>query len=1428
MPPPLARSPATLLYRDLLNFPHPFSSDSPFQLLSIYASASASASGEISGDLVVPSSPHLTITMASRGKNPPGDEGAPIPTRPARLRVMRPEVEEVLRSPRRGRPKLQQHNEDDNGAAPPRYDCAFQDEKEGGEFAPPEMVWCKVKSHPWWPAQVFDAADASEQALQHARSCGGATLLAYFWDKTFAWSDPSALLPFRANFARLASQNTIFNYVSAVDTALEEVERRVEAGLSCACVPNARKRQEVQNSGIREGAYGAVVDDSYMRDTFRAKPFVDYIAALANNPLAGADRLDIATAKAQLRSFNRLRGQRELPEFVTFQGIEDVPTETTPNTKRKRTEKTFNEDDIPSKEKKPRHGESSLRKRGAAKEETVDEESPVPRKSSARKKASKDVEKTESPAKKDVMVEDSSKQTKSKIRISKSSAEKKKKKIDSSKDTDKGESLPEPAEEGAVNEGSSMPSAVETDGKLSKGRKSKISKSSAKTKKKVISKDADKKESVPEPAEEDATNEDSNMPSGGATDGTLSKEMKSKISKSSAKTKKKDISEDADKKESVPEPAEEEATNEDSNMPSGGVTDGTLSKRRQSNISKSSAETKKKDVSKHADKKESLPEPAVEDATNEDSSMPSGEATDGTLIKGRKSKISKSSTKTKKKDISKDADKKKSLPDPAKEEATGDDSSTPGSTDGTVSKKRKSKVSKSPVKKKKQDTSKEADGVETVGGSKTPVKKTVDGILTESKSARRLRSMHKTEDASEGSRGPRKDDVGETTKGKDKDAALLKENNLGRRASSARQKDKITSDGDGLADIIVKDSASPGKKKPQLGETSATKDAPISISEHGRRRKKLSELMVETGTPNRSPGGKSKAQGKRSLPALTEKPEEPDRDPEDTVKTRGKRSLPASTEKSEDPGRDPKDTMKTRGKRSLPASAEKSENPDRDTKDTMKTRGKRSLPESTEEPEDPDRDTKGTMKTRKRKKLDTLGDLSSQPQPLSPKRPTKVREVMPKAAGKKSQTSSVVEANGDTLRDLSSQPQPLSPKRSTKSREAARQAAELKPHTSPVVKANGEASQTRSRRAKTSEETVPDKSLRSVKPNKGKKGATTEDSLSCGEMHSQLRLAASDLRKVGKISPASVSFFTEFSKSSCPSSSDVEKEILVQAVNTDSYASSPRADEQMLEEAANKVASPPADEEIPEKATNKAASPPADEEIPEKAANKVASPHTEEIPEKVANSEPSPSELPVADHMKDDYWADILINVEEPISSLKKKKDKSKSKTSKTKELQAEDAATKEPSVSVGNVEEPNKKAESKQDTMVNGKAEAKPPSVANGGQPKAEETTENPPLVGLVLHFTRPDAVPSHSDLIKIFSQYGPVSEARTQTGNNTNSATVIFKRRMDAEGAFGSAGKMTSVLGPGLASFRLTDFPSSGGGAAASGYGPWQGASE
>ncbi|KAL5228535.1 hypothetical protein ABZP36_016800 [Zizania latifolia] len=890
--------------------------------------------------------------MASRAK---ASKNAPEDTRttsmrPPRLRVMHPDVEEVLRSPRRGRPKNQQppppppHEEEEIGDdALSLYDCSFQDEG-GRDFAPPLLVWGKVRSHPWWPGQVFDPADASELALQHTRA--GAPLVAYFWDKTFAWSDASALLPFRTNFPRLAGQSTMYGFVSAVDAALQEVGRRVEAGLSCACFGSGiAKRQEIDNSGIREGAYGAVVDGAYMRDMFRGRPFVDYIRALGRNPLAGADRLDLTTAKAQLRAFNCSRGLSGLPEFVIFEGIEDVSVPI-PHAKRKRMEKSGGGGVLG--EKKCRRGESS----------------------------------------------------------------------------------------------------------------------------------SCKKKILPDAAKKEVMHEDGPMPSTEETDDTLSKEKKSKNQKSSAK--------------------------------------------------------------------------------------------------------------------------------------------------------------------KNKNTSKDAYGLETVGASKMPSKEVVDEILSENKSGRRLRSMRKKGDTLEGLKDAGKDGSCESLKGEEKNTALLKENKLGCRAGSARKKDTITGDGDGLEHGNAKVSVSPGEKKSGRGEISVANKA--TILDQGRKKKKLSELMAMTDRPNSSSGGKSEA--------------------------RGKRFIHASTEKLEDPA---------------------------------------------------DSDLKDTVKTRKRKKLDTLGDLSSRPQPVSRKSTRKVGELMHKATGQISQTS-------------------------------------------PVLKANGEASQKKSRRTKENQVNSPNKSAHSVKMNRGKTDTATEYLLLCREMLPQLSLTAFNLKKRKKNIDASMNFFSDFRKYSYASSSDVE-EIYRKAANTGSYASSTHVDKEM--------------------------------------------------PEKAACSGPTPSGQPLADHMLDDYWADILINVNEPLSSLQKKKDKGVSRTSK----KAKDVKepTMKSSVSLGNSKEPSVEGRQDSENGKHPKAETKL-NVGNGAQVSAEEM-ENCSLAGLVLHFSRQGAVPLHSDLIKIFSQYGPVKEAKAETAN---CAQVIFKRRMDAEAAFAGAGKIRA-LGPALVSFRLSDFP-----VAASGNEPQQGASK
>ncbi|OEL17671.1 hypothetical protein BAE44_0021309 [Dichanthelium oligosanthes] len=295
------------------------------------------------------------LHAAALSKNAAFGEGMSTVRRPGRLRVMHPHVAEFLRSPRRhGRPAKQPAPAQDAETERPRarYVCAFEDDEDGargggaGVAAPGRMVWGKVRHHPWWPGQVFDAADASGDALAHRRP-RRAVLVAYFWDKSFAWNERATLRPFRAGFERLAAQSGMAPFAAAVETALDEVARRVEAGLSCCCGPGAGKgeatanRQVIDNAGVREGAYGAAVDAAFARGELRGEALVGYISALATAPLAGADWVDLTIATAQLKAFGRWRGSmRGLPEYTVVHGIGGVDVKAAPGRAKRRRSST--------------------------------------------------------------------------------------------------------------------------------------------------------------------------------------------------------------------------------------------------------------------------------------------------------------------------------------------------------------------------------------------------------------------------------------------------------------------------------------------------------------------------------------------------------------------------------------------------------------------------------------------------------------------------------------------------------------------------------------------------------------------------------------------------------------------------------------------------------------------------------------------------------------------------------------------------------------------------------------------------------------------------------------------------------------------------------------------------------------------------------
>ncbi|XP_057984015.1 PWWP domain-containing protein 5 [Malania oleifera] len=200
-------------------------------------------------------------------------------------------------------------------------------EKDG--FLVSDLVWGKVRSHPWWPGQIFESSASSESAMKYFKS--GRFLIAYFGDQTFAWNDASRLKPFRAHFSQMEKQSNMEAFQDAVDCALDEVSRRVEFGLSCSCLPeevHAKiKSQIMVSAGIRDESSRRDGGDRFSGvSSFGPLKLVEYMKTLAHFPHGVVDRLDLIVVQAQLLAFYRWKGYPQLPEFKMLGGLfeEDI------------------------------------------------------------------------------------------------------------------------------------------------------------------------------------------------------------------------------------------------------------------------------------------------------------------------------------------------------------------------------------------------------------------------------------------------------------------------------------------------------------------------------------------------------------------------------------------------------------------------------------------------------------------------------------------------------------------------------------------------------------------------------------------------------------------------------------------------------------------------------------------------------------------------------------------------------------------------------------------------------------------------------------------------------------------------------------------------------------------------------------------------
>ncbi|KAL1198032.1 PWWP domain-containing protein 1 [Cardamine amara subsp. amara] len=96
-----------------------------------------------------------------------------------------------------------------------------------------DLVWGKVKSHPWWPGHIFNEAFASPSVRRMRRM--DHVLVAFFGDSSYGWFDPAELIPFEPNLVEKSQQTVSKHFVRAVEEAVDEASKRSALGLTCKC-----------------------------------------------------------------------------------------------------------------------------------------------------------------------------------------------------------------------------------------------------------------------------------------------------------------------------------------------------------------------------------------------------------------------------------------------------------------------------------------------------------------------------------------------------------------------------------------------------------------------------------------------------------------------------------------------------------------------------------------------------------------------------------------------------------------------------------------------------------------------------------------------------------------------------------------------------------------------------------------------------------------------------------------------------------------------------------------------------------------------------------------------------------------------------------------------------------------------------------------
>ncbi|OUZ99197.1 PWWP domain [Macleaya cordata] len=170
-----------------------------------------------------------------------------------------------------------------------RMSEAFGSEAENAvSYEPGDMVWRKVKSHPWWPGQIFSEAFASSSVYRTKRE--GHVLVAFFGDSSYGWFDPAELIPFEPHYFDKSQQTNSRTFMRAVEKAVDEARMRAALGLVYCCRnpfnfrPANIRGYFTVNVGDYEGRIYSVKEIKKARDNFEPGEALSFVQQLSMNP----------------------------------------------------------------------------------------------------------------------------------------------------------------------------------------------------------------------------------------------------------------------------------------------------------------------------------------------------------------------------------------------------------------------------------------------------------------------------------------------------------------------------------------------------------------------------------------------------------------------------------------------------------------------------------------------------------------------------------------------------------------------------------------------------------------------------------------------------------------------------------------------------------------------------------------------------------------------------------------------------------------------------------------------------------------------------------------------------------------------------------------------------------------------------------------